>query len=228
MASDPLDIRILTSITTHPKWLRLHTRLGNDGRIGLVHLWLWARQHRPSGDLSGFTVQEIEAGAGWAGEPGALFKALLEIAWIDQLNGSTRLHGWEDSQRWAINQERRSAIARANAEKRWDRMRGVPPEPRNTPRDAIGTPNGSPNRNPDSNAPLPSPPLRRREGGGEDAPPTEPHASRSAGVAQNKIKTCQACKSRPPTGTLDGRELCYPCTRKALFGDTATPEPTPA
>lgn len=241
MPSTASDIRVRTTLARHPKWLRLRKLLGNDGRVGLLHLWIFAREHRPDGSLAGLEDDEIEAGASWDGEPGALVRALEACGWLDRTPDGPVLHGWGEHQPWAVSQERRSEIARANASKRWDaryaggtangkQAASDPHDTRkNQPPDAIGNADGS------MMAMLPSPPLPSppKEGGrgrkmtsaASLAPPGLAASVTDAGRTSRPV--CADCGSSSVSGSLHGRSLCLPCSRKTLFGETHAQPTTP-
>lgn len=127
------DIRLIVGFRTHPKREKLRRRLGADGVLALVDLWLWAGGSRPDGSLDGMTDEDIEIAAGWMGAPGALVAALRDVGFLD----GYQLHDWQDHQGWASGAARRSEAARRNVELRWERERqrqagqggGAAPEP---------------------------------------------------------------------------------------------------
>lgn len=107
------DIRLLVTFRDHPKRAKLRRRLGADGVLALVDLWLWVGANKPTGDLSGMSDEDIEIAAGWTGPAGALLAALRELRWMDGQEGASRMHDWSDHQGWASGAVRRSEAARA-------------------------------------------------------------------------------------------------------------------
>ena len=79
-----------------------------------AHLDGLGRRH---GEMDGLTVEDVEVVAGWPGEPGALWLALVETGWIDAVAGG---HVWHDF--GAMNE--RAIAARANG-----RLGGRPARP---------------------------------------------------------------------------------------------------
>ena len=160
---DAVDIRVRTSLRTHPKWLQLRSRLGAEAQVALLCLWLFAREHRQDGNLDGLSKAEIAMASGWRGRPERLIEALVDLRWLDASgDGALSLHGWAEHNPFAASAEERSRKARENAGKRWSRRRGG---------DAGGNAKGNADGNADGNAPSPSPPSpsvskRRGEGGG--------------------------------------------------------------
>ena len=106
------DIRLSVEFTTHHKTLKLRRRLGADGVLALVTLWLWAAKHRPDGTLAGMDPEDIEIAAQWEGQPGRLVADLTDIGFLEDSDGSTRIHNWEWRNPWAAKSEERSAATR--------------------------------------------------------------------------------------------------------------------
>lgn len=87
-------IRLYTSWPRHRKTIALRRILGTAEPI--LGVWCWASENAPDGDLTTFTVEEIEDQAGWRGEPGKAMKAMIEAGFIDVIDNKTVLHEWED------------------------------------------------------------------------------------------------------------------------------------
>ena len=113
------DIRVEVTWRDHHKRKKLHRRLGADGVLALLDLWLWAGKNRPDGVLTALTAEDVEINAQWTGEPGALVTALLEVRLLDQNGGVMVLHDWPDHQGWATGAARRSESARVAALAKW-------------------------------------------------------------------------------------------------------------
>ena len=136
-----IDIRIKLDLFEHPKLRKLRRRLGAEGVLGLLRLWLWAAANRPDGLLRGLDADDLELAAQWEGQPGELAAALCELRLLDFLplekeegaapalppseRGSApagvafRIHDWCEHQPWASRTEERSRIARQAAKARW-------------------------------------------------------------------------------------------------------------
>lgn len=79
--------------------MRLRSLLGTAEPI--LWLWCWAAENATNGDLSGFSVDEIEDAAGWKGAKGKAFKALCDAGFIDVssdvIANRVMLHEWQDT-----------------------------------------------------------------------------------------------------------------------------------
>lgn len=118
MSSEANDIRVLVSLPDHPKTKRLIRRLGPGAGWFLIRLWLWARDNRPSGDLTGMTSEDIELAIDWNGENDAFVNELVSVRLLDGEEGNYRLHDWADHNPWATGSTMRSLKAKWNAVKR--------------------------------------------------------------------------------------------------------------
>lgn len=114
------DIRLATTFLRHPKTRRLRRRLGADGALSLIALWIFAAESRPSGVLSGLDPADIEEVADWTGEKGAFVDALVEIRFLDHESGVYLVHDWVENNPWAAGAEARSTKARKAAQARWE------------------------------------------------------------------------------------------------------------
>lgn len=85
-------IRFYTSMPRHRKTVVLKRLLGTYEHI--VNLWCWAADNAKDGDLTGFTVAELEAFAEWRGDTGAAVAAMVEAGFIDRDGEKLRLHRW--------------------------------------------------------------------------------------------------------------------------------------
>lgn len=113
------DIRISSSFPAHPKTKKLKRRLGGNGCWALTCLWTWAGGNRHDGDLSGLTDEDIELAADWDGEEGALVNGLIEVGFLDGIQGERKLHDWAEWNPWASAKGARVAKARNAARARW-------------------------------------------------------------------------------------------------------------
>jgi hypothetical protein len=92
-------IRLYTTFPRHRKTMALRRILGTSDPI--LGLWCWASENAPDGDLSSFSVEELEVVAGWTGERGNAFKALCDVGFIDVVSDAVSanrflLHEWAD------------------------------------------------------------------------------------------------------------------------------------
>lgn len=93
-------ISVHQQIADHRKTRKLFRKLkiSRQEAIGyLVLIWLWALDNADrDGKLLATTVEDIERAGYWAGEPGVLYKALVDCQWIDEIDGNIYLHDWYD------------------------------------------------------------------------------------------------------------------------------------
>lgn len=106
------DIRLSVEFATHPKTLKLRRRLGAEGVLSLISLWLWSARNRPEGVLRDMDEDDIEVCAEWRGDSNALVTVLTEIGFLDKTNGVYELHNWAWRNPWAAKSGERSAAAR--------------------------------------------------------------------------------------------------------------------
>ena len=108
----PEDIRIALTFKNNRKRKKLHKRLGAEGVLSLIDLWLSVAENRPSGILTGYSINDIEIDANWSGKEGELVDVLLEYKFIDEDNGVFEMHNWAERQSWVFASEDRSDKAR--------------------------------------------------------------------------------------------------------------------
>lgn len=89
-----LYIRLSTNFFSHVKTLRLRAAIGNDALWIPPRLWVYAAEHRPDGNLSDFTADELAMLVGYSGDAQALLKALLKACFLDA--DPLRIHGWAE------------------------------------------------------------------------------------------------------------------------------------
>lgn len=107
-----IDARISVGLPSHPKTKKLIRRVGEAGAWRLVCLFLWVAQSRSDGDLAGMTGEDIELAVDWQGEEGAFIQALLEVGFIDGLDGAYQIHDWHEHNPWAAGSGARSEKAK--------------------------------------------------------------------------------------------------------------------
>jgi hypothetical protein len=113
------DARISTALPSHPKTRKLQKRLGPSGCWSLVCLFLWTASNRWTGDLSGFSDEDIELASEWVGEGGVFVKTLVEVAFLDGEPGKYRIHDWQEHNPWAATRGMRVECAKKAAAIRW-------------------------------------------------------------------------------------------------------------
>ena len=120
------DIRFSVNFWQHPKTVKLSRKGGLEPVRSLQILWCFCAQERTDGILAGMDIDDIEIAADWRGEPGRLVELLLAGNWLEQLqDGTYALHGWEERQAYVSKKKLREEQARAAAEIRWRKKRGV-------------------------------------------------------------------------------------------------------
>jgi len=112
------DARIMTSLPAHPKTKKLIRRHGQAAGWNLICLFLFARDNKPDGDFTGMTAEDIELAADWQGKDGEFIESLVDLGFLDEVDGGYLIHDWEDHNPWAAGAEMRSIKARWNAIKR--------------------------------------------------------------------------------------------------------------
>ena len=144
-----IDIRLKLDFFEHPKARKLRRRLGAEGVLCLLRLWLWAAANRPEGTLRGLDADDLELAAQWEGQPGELVAALCEFRLLDappaspfscgesapgepeaagenpaapdcpEARRAFRIHDWAEHQAWASRSEERTKSAKRAAQARW-------------------------------------------------------------------------------------------------------------
>jgi hypothetical protein len=107
-----MDARIHTGFPTHPKTKKLARRLGPQGPLSCLYLFLWAAANRSDGDLSGMTAEDVELAIDWTGEEGAFVAGMLAVRFLDGEEGQFKIHDWAEHNPWAAGAQQRSDKAR--------------------------------------------------------------------------------------------------------------------
>ncbi len=93
MASINLDLDYFA----HPKTDRLVRLLGKGSEVIPVKLWVYCGKFHPeTGTLTGISAQEIEAKVAWWGKKGKAVQALLEVGFLEKVQGGFQVHDWLD------------------------------------------------------------------------------------------------------------------------------------
>lgn len=106
------DFRVNCDFFTHHKTMKLVRRLGNDAVLSLVRLWAYAAKHRPDGDLTGMSDEDIEIAAAWSGEYLKFVFALVDCKFIDGEMNKRLLHDWSDHNVWLCDSVERGNSSR--------------------------------------------------------------------------------------------------------------------
>lgn len=150
--SDTKDARIHTGFPNHPKTKKLARRLGPQGPLSCLYLFLWSAANRSDGNLTGMTAEDVELAVDWPGDDGAFVAALLAVRFLDGEEGTYKIHDWAEHNPWAAGAQQRSEKARwAALCKQYGRHEAarMMPEyasrlPDAVPDGASGNPNGVP------------------------------------------------------------------------------------
>ena len=113
------DIRLAVSFWDHWKTIVLRSELGYPAIESLQRIWCFAAVNKPDGVLSGMSIRTIEIAAHWSGEPGALVGKLVELRFLDAIDGFFVLHDWEDHNGWVVHSQDRSERGKKGAAARW-------------------------------------------------------------------------------------------------------------
>ena len=117
------DIRLSVDFFSHPKTIKLIRRLGADGVLCLQRLWLFAAKHRVDGKFIDMDAEEMEIAAGWSNDcltnrstvvngVVGFVDTLVELRWLDVVDGVYELHGWLDNNGYAASADDRSDKSR--------------------------------------------------------------------------------------------------------------------
>lgn len=129
------DARISVTFAAHPKTKKLIRRHGHPAGWGLVCLFLWTAANRPDGDLEGMTSEDIELAVDWAGDEGALVRALKDVGFLDGEDGGYSIHDWAEHNPWAAGAKDRSEASKFAALcKRYGREKAAEMMPDHAPR----------------------------------------------------------------------------------------------
>jgi hypothetical protein len=78
----------------HPKTIKLQRRLGHEGVVCLLRLWLFAARHKCTGLLNGMDDEEIAIASHWPGDVATFVSTLVEVRWLDVEDDGYSLHDW--------------------------------------------------------------------------------------------------------------------------------------
>lgn len=106
------DIRIDVRLPRHRKYKKLKRIIGPATMEHLVTFWGTVAEQVPNGALNGWSTEDIEDAAGWDGESGVFFAALVESEFLDETESGYYPHDWHEHQPWVVGAEERSESAR--------------------------------------------------------------------------------------------------------------------
>lgn len=110
----PSDIRLDTGFFRNLKTRKLIRRLGSDGVLALVRLWIYAAEYHDDGDVSSLSDDDVCDVCGW--DSGGLLGDLKGLGWVTE---SGHLHDWFDHQPWIVAAPARREQARKAARARY-------------------------------------------------------------------------------------------------------------
>jgi len=118
------DIRLKTSFLAHHKTLKLKKKLGPEGVLSLIALWLYVAQYRPDGDISDISIEDLAAVSMWEKDPNHFVNTLIEVGFIDESltpEGAIKrtIHDWKEHNAYAAGEYSRKIKATINTIKRW-------------------------------------------------------------------------------------------------------------
>ena len=115
------DIRLSTTCFAHAKIVKLERRIGSDGVLSLLKLWIYTAQHREKGILYDMTDEDIAIAAGWSGDEKLFISELLSLRLIDRVDDHYEIHNWRKHNSYAAFSEVRSEAGRKGAASRWNK-----------------------------------------------------------------------------------------------------------
>jgi len=106
----------------HLKTVRLIGLLGKGSEVLPIRLWCRvAKFHGETGELAGYSAQEIESLVGWCGKPGEMIGTMVKTGFLEQTENGYRIPGWKDKQGHIAayhERGRKAAVAR------WAKLKG--------------------------------------------------------------------------------------------------------
>lgn len=96
-------MRVEPELPTIAKFQFLKRRVGDYAMEALIRLWAHCQQNQRGEFWRGANAEYVELTAGWDGEPGLLFRSLLELRWVHEEEGGIRIHDWEEMNPQVVN-----------------------------------------------------------------------------------------------------------------------------
>lgn len=107
------DYRLNLDFWDHRKTRMLKKRHGDSGIVSLLRLWQSVARFYPDGVMGNLREEEIEALSDWQKKPGAFFKDIMNIGFLNRdTEGNYIVHNWQLHQPWVAGAPRRAAMAR--------------------------------------------------------------------------------------------------------------------
>ena len=119
------DIRVAVSFLGHRKRKKLQRKLGPAAVLCLIDLWIVAAMNKPDGILAGMDAEDIALDSGWEGEPQEFVEALIDVGFLDLVDGCYLLHDWHEHNSYAAKADMRRVASRNAADIRWNNKRGM-------------------------------------------------------------------------------------------------------
>jgi hypothetical protein len=120
---EKMDIRLNISWYTSLKRKALIRRLGHCGVTAIIDFWLYVAQHRPDGNLTGLSDEDIAEAAQFDGDFHTFITAIGPkpegLGFLDGDSGQRKVHDWKEHNPWAANAKARSRAAKKAVEERW-------------------------------------------------------------------------------------------------------------
>ena len=123
------DFLLSSALFENPKFLALQGTCGAEGAIALLRLWAHVASTgnlRATGHLGLLAKpRAIEMAAGWTGEPGEWFEAVMALGLLeyDEDYLQYRVHDWVSHQPKLTTEQQRKEIARKGAAARWSKRK---------------------------------------------------------------------------------------------------------
>jgi hypothetical protein len=217
------DVRISAELPKHPKFKKLIRRLGAEGGLCLIWLFLWAAANRSDGDLSGLSDEDIELAIDWSGEAGEFVRECVDVGFLDGDEFDRSIHDWDVHNPWAAGADMRSAKARWNAVKR---HHGEAEADRQVPEYAavrIAGSNAAPNASSKQNdaASNAGHAASTENDAGSNAPSPSPIRNLSVSSPSPKPKKPRQAEKDLPPGFLQFWTAWPPSPRKEARGECA-------
>lgn len=115
------DFRIAVSLPTHPKTKKLMRKLGDRAFYSLINLWSFVAMNKPDGILVNMDEEDIEIAADWIGQYSKFVLALIELKFINKIDGVYIIHDWEEHNGYAFHAKERSEKAKKAANMKWEK-----------------------------------------------------------------------------------------------------------
>lgn len=113
------DIRIKTSFFRNLKTKKLEKKVGSEGVLALIKLWLYTAEYKSNGLLD-LTEEDILLICETDNKD--LVNIFIELEFIDVEPNGYKIHDWEEHNGYASQAQSRSNIARKAAAKRWEKI----------------------------------------------------------------------------------------------------------